>query len=120
MPQRGINLQPKVARNELPWVTVRKWESTPTGLWLLKASSTSCLFRQDAQLCRCVAIRFRLSLELSSEQQAATRIPKRAQHLHPERKRRFPEQSDSLRPRKRPSSPARVSSCAVLQNFQPS
>src|SRR5205085_7486506 len=29
MPQRGIGLQPKVARNELPWVTVRKWESTP-------------------------------------------------------------------------------------------
>ena len=31
--QRDCVLQPKVARRELPWVTVRKWKTTPTGLW---------------------------------------------------------------------------------------
>jgi len=32
--QRDYVLQPKVARNELPWVCVPKWKPTPTGLWL--------------------------------------------------------------------------------------
>jgi hypothetical protein len=31
--QRDFGSKPRVARNELPWVTVRKASATPTGLW---------------------------------------------------------------------------------------
>src|SRR5947208_2561994 len=31
--QRDCVTQPRVARNELPWVAVRQTSSTPTGLW---------------------------------------------------------------------------------------
>src|SRR5258706_16131069 len=36
--QRDCVLQPRVARNELPWVRTCKNSATPTGLWLGRAA----------------------------------------------------------------------------------